>query len=97
MRQQSLRPKLKSATSKQPARYRKPSRSTHGLVNEQAAPPFISRIDGRRVSSKHLDIDFQRKCQCPPTHINCMTTKEWMKSQLGVWQFFYEKRDIGNP
>jgi DNA modification methylase len=23
-----------------------------------------------------------------------MTAKEWMKSQLGVWQFFYEGRDI---
>jgi DNA modification methylase len=23
-----------------------------------------------------------------------MTAKEWLKSQLGVWQFFYEKRDI---
>jgi len=23
-----------------------------------------------------------------------MTAKEWMKSQLGVWQFYYEGRDI---
>lgn len=23
-----------------------------------------------------------------------MTAKEWLKSQLGVWEFFYEKRDI---
>jgi DNA modification methylase len=23
-----------------------------------------------------------------------MTAKEWMKSQMGVWQFYYEKRDI---
>ena len=39
-------------------------------------------------------IDFTRTCKCPPTHINCMTAKEWLKSQIGVWQFFYEKRDI---
>jgi DNA modification methylase len=25
-----------------------------------------------------------------------MTPKEWLKSQLGVWQFFYEARDIRN-
>jgi len=25
-----------------------------------------------------------------------MTAKEWIKSQLGVWQFTYEKRDIRN-
>ncbi|MDE2937915.1 MAG: DNA methyltransferase [Chloroflexota bacterium] len=35
-----------------------------------------------------------RLCDCPPNHINCMTAKEWIKSQLGVWQFYYESRDI---
>ena len=35
-----------------------------------------------------------RLCECPPNHINCMTAKEWIKSQLGVWQFYYESRDI---
>ncbi len=35
-----------------------------------------------------------RLCGCPPNHINCMTAKEWIKSQLGVWQFYYEARDI---
>ncbi len=44
--------------------------------------------------AKQLDIAHTRTCNCPPTHINCMTAKEWLKSQLGVWQFYYEKRDI---
>ena len=35
-----------------------------------------------------------RLCDCPPNHINCMTAKEWIKSQVGVWQFYYEARDI---
>lgn len=43
-----------------------------------------------------LDIASTRTCNCPPTHINCMTAKEWLKSQIGVWQFFYESRDIRN-
>lgn len=25
-----------------------------------------------------------------------MTAKEWLKSQLGVWEFFYERRDVRN-
>jgi len=25
-----------------------------------------------------------------------MQAKEWLKSQLGVWQFYYESRDIRN-
>jgi len=43
---------------------------------------------------EYLDINFERTCSCKPTHINCLTPKEWLKSQLGVWQFTYEKRDI---
>ena len=41
-----------------------------------------------------LNIDFKRTCNCKPTNINCMSAKDWLKSQLGVWQFNYEKRDI---
>ena len=37
---------------------------------------------------------YTRLCNCPSSHINCMTAKEWLTSQLGVWQFIYEKRDI---
>lgn len=46
------------------------------------------------VISKKLDISHARSCTCPPTHINCLTPKEWIKCQLGVWQFNYENRDI---
>ncbi len=46
-------------------------------------------------TSKKLDINYQRACSnCGPTHINCLTAKEWIKSQLGVWRFGFEKRDI---
>lgn len=41
-----------------------------------------------------LDIATKRTCQCGPTHLNCLTPKEWIKCQLGVWQFNYEGRDI---
>ena len=41
-----------------------------------------------------LSLDSKRLCACPPKHINCLTAKEWIKSQLGVWQFHYESRDI---
>lgn len=41
-----------------------------------------------------LQIDCNRTCDCGPTHINCLTAKEWLKSQIGVWKFTYEKRDV---
>jgi len=44
--------------------------------------------------AKKLDINSKRSCECGPSHINCLTAKEWIKCQLGVWQFNYEKRDI---
>jgi len=47
----------------------------------------------RNLSNK-LDIDFNRTCNCKINHINCLTAKEWLKNQLGVWQFYYEGRDI---
>lgn len=43
---------------------------------------------------KHIDIGYHRTCNCSNNHINCMEAKEWLKSQIGVWQFFYEGRDI---
>jgi DNA modification methylase len=44
--------------------------------------------------NKKLDIDFIKNCNCSKNHLNCMSPKEWLKSQLGVWQFTYESRDV---
>ncbi len=41
-----------------------------------------------------LAIPHHRTCQCGPTNINCLVPKEWLKSQIGVWQFTYSSRDI---
>lgn len=41
-----------------------------------------------------LDIDHTRICSCPENHMNCLTAKEWTKNQIGIWQFFYNGKDI---
>jgi len=41
-----------------------------------------------------LKIDYKKTCNCKKSHINCLTAKEWLKSQIGIWKFYYEKRDI---
>jgi len=46
------------------------------------------------LHSKVLDIGYTKVCDCPKNHLNCMTAKEWLKHQLGVWKFTYEGRDI---
>jgi len=48
----------------------------------------------RKTKQKPIQIAHERTCQCKPNHINCLTAKEWLKHQIGVWQFTYEKRDI---
>jgi len=49
-----------------------------------------------KVKNSLLSIGNSRVCDCQPKHINCLTAKEWITSQLGVWQFSYESRDIRN-
>ena len=55
-------------------------------------------VDGSKIAfevkAKKLDIATNRTCECEPSHLNCLTAKDWMKCQLGVWQFYYEGRDI---
>ncbi len=55
---------------------------------------YLTIRETQAVYSQKLDIPFHRTCDCKPTHINCQTPKEWIKSQLGVWQFNYDKKDI---
>ncbi|MDA4113696.1 MAG: site-specific DNA-methyltransferase [Thaumarchaeota archaeon] len=58
-------------------------------------------------TSKKLAIGHQKTCGCPANHLNCLTAKDWIKSQIGVWrtelddkefqrvfEFFYESRDV---
>ena len=50
-------------------------------------PATFMTPDTRTISN-------DRTCQCGPKHLCCLPAKEWLKNQLGVWQFNYEKRDI---
>ena len=50
--------------------------------------------DDSEFYRKRLPLTPKRLCSCKPTHLNCMTAKEWLKSQLGVWRFSYGRRDI---
>lgn len=43
---------------------------------------------------QNLPIGHERLCDCKPSHLSCMPPAEWVKCQIGVWQFSYEGRDI---
>ena len=89
-----------SQSDKKPATKRK----SNPRMSKKGAPKKYKKSRKEHVSfviseSSHeyrrrLEIDANRTCQCRQTHLNCMTPKAWLKSQLGVWQFSFEKRDI---
>ncbi len=61
---------------------------------------IIAQIDSLEDINKNLLKEelkasrFPKLCDCKESHLNCMEAKEWMLSQIGVWQFYYEKRDV---
>ena len=58
------------------------------------ADGLFTDTNENEIEYKKLDIATNRTCECEPSHINCLTAKDWIKCQLGVWQFYYEGRDI---
>ena len=55
-------------------------------------PPVI--LESSAFYRRKLPLNPKRRCSCKPNNLNCMTAKEWLKCQIGVWQFKYESRDI---
>ena len=41
-----------------------------------------------------INIGHERLCECKKGYLSCIEAREWMKNQIGVWQFTYEPRDI---
>ncbi len=74
--------------------------STENLSNnaDLRSPEMIESVDNIAVQRPKivakLEIQHNRTCKCKPNHLNCLTAKEWLKSQVGVWDFYYESRDI---
>lgn len=47
-----------------------------------------------KEEAEKLDLNYKKTCDCPDNHLSCISAKEWLKCQLGVWQFYYEGRDV---
>jgi DNA modification methylase len=60
------------------------------VVEEQKG----GRILVQTAFTKPLEIGHSRTCKCPDNKINCLTAKEWIQSQVAVWEFYYNGRDI---
>jgi DNA modification methylase len=69
------------------------TKSKRGRQYKKESLPLTIR-EGAIEYRTELHIGHARTCKCGPTHINCLPAKEWLKSQLGVWRFTFEARDI---
>ena len=50
--------------------------------------------EGSEFYGQKLQLSSDRLCSCKQNHLSCITAKEWLKCQIGVWKFNYEGRDI---
>lgn len=69
------------------------AKTKRASIRKKDAPSLIIR-EGSPDYQTQLHIGHTRDCDCGATHINCLIAKEWLKSQLGVWRFTFEARDI---
>ena len=44
--------------------------------------------------NNYVDISHERLCDCKKGFLSCIEARDWMKNQIGVWNFKYESRDI---
>jgi len=44
--------------------------------------------------NEKLKINYKKTCKCSDKHISCISAKDWLKSQIAIQEFYYEKRDI---
>ncbi len=74
-------------------RAKKPRRLPTVLTKEEVHR-VLNPMTGMHQHRSKIAIGYTRTCSCPPHHLNCLTAKEWITCELGVWQFVYEGRDI---
>ena len=66
-----------------------------GAVDGQAGRGLPRAVrEGSPLHRARLPVGSDRLCGCKPNHLNCLSAKEWLKNQLGVWQFNYQGRDV---
>jgi hypothetical protein len=52
----------------------------------------MNNTNTNKTTSKKLDVNFERTCSCPDNRLNCLEPKEWVKSQVAIW----DKRKLVN-
>lgn len=63
-------------------------------INVEGTAKLLAVHETAAEYRQPLPVGTKRVCDCPSSHLNCLTAKDWLKNQLGVWQFNYEARDV---
>ncbi|MCM8766656.1 MAG: site-specific DNA-methyltransferase [Candidatus Omnitrophica bacterium] len=54
----------------------------------------VKEIMTEYKENNFLEINYEKTCNCPENYLSCISPKEWVKGQVAIWEFYYEKRDI---
>lgn len=46
------------------------------------------------LDNGYIIIQSEKTCECRNGYLSCIAARDWMRNQIGVWQFTYEPRDI---
>lgn len=51
-------------------------------------------VETMQETTIKLNIVHSKLCNCARNHINSFTTKEWIKTQVTIQEFYYGGRDV---
>ncbi len=65
-------------------------KETEIMMNNNIMLKELNLLD----DNNKIKINYNKTCDCPTNHISCINAKSWLKSQVAIQEFYYEKRDI---
>lgn len=66
------------------------NKETEIMMNNNIMLKELNLLD----DNNKIKINYNKTCDCPTNHISCINAKSWLKSQVAIQEFYYEKRDI---
>lgn len=64
------------------------------IIMTEVIVPSSGQMVEMIETTKKLQMNFVKNCDCPSNHISCITAKEWVKGQVAIREFEVTEDDI---
>jgi DNA modification methylase len=64
------------------------------IIMTEVTVPSSGQMVEMIETTKKLQMNFVKNCDCPSNHISCITAKEWVKGQVAIQEFEVTEDDI---